>query len=204
MATKTYWWDGPGRIELLEKLVGEELSASSIAGELQDAFGERVTRNMVIGKCHRLGISLRGRNPKAKERKSAPSQPSAPAIRKPKEEAPMVAEETKLEPVPIISAIIEAGLHDSAESLHDSAPPAGKTLMQLEPRDCRWPIAADAEGRHLFCGGTKVIGLYCNDHHRLAYRPSTRTPPKKIRVLDPITGRVREKFVRGDDKEQAA
>lgn len=191
---KIFDWKAPGRIELLEKLVGENLSASWIAAKLQDAFGERVTRNMVIGKCHRLGISLCGRNPKVKERKAAPSQPSAPRVRKPKERAPMVAEETKQAPAPILAAI---------STLDEWAPPGGKTLMQLEPRDCRWPVAVDPEGRHLFCGGTKVVGSYCREHHNLAYRPATRTPPKKIRVVDPITGRVREKFVRGNDKEAA-
>lgn len=206
MAIKTYWWDGAGRIELLEKLAGDGLSASWIARELQDAFGERVTKNAVIGKCRREGIALLWRRSAPAEPKAVPSKPSAPAVRKPKERAPMVAEETKLEPAPILAAIIEAGLHDSAESLHDSAPPAGKTLMQLEPRDCRWPIGdPHAPDFHFCCARTTREGApYCGYHAQIAYRPVTRAPPRKIRVVDPITGGIREKFVRGDDKEQAA
>jgi GcrA cell cycle regulator len=195
MTIKTYWWDGPGRIELLEKLVGENLSASCIAAALQDEFGERVTRNMVIGKCHRLGISLRGGIPKAGKQKAAPSKPSAPRVRKSREEAPMIAEETKLEPAPILPEIA---------TLEEWAPPAGKTLMQFEPGDCRWPISMDTESRHLFCVAKATGGRpYCEYHAQIAYVPSTKKPPKKIRGVDPVTGRVREKFVRGDDKEAA-
>jgi GcrA cell cycle regulator len=40
------------RVELLKKLWGDGLSASQIAGELGG-----VTRNAVIGKVHRLGLS---------------------------------------------------------------------------------------------------------------------------------------------------
>src|SRR4029077_11918772 len=42
------------RVELLKKLWGEGLSASQIAGRLGS-----VTRNAVIGKVHRLGLSGR-------------------------------------------------------------------------------------------------------------------------------------------------
>ncbi|WP_282892177.1 GcrA family cell cycle regulator, partial [Xanthobacter autotrophicus] len=46
------------RVELLKKLWSEGLSASQIATEL----GE-VTRNAVIGKVHRLGLSGRAKSP---------------------------------------------------------------------------------------------------------------------------------------------
>ena len=42
------------RVETLKKLWGEGLSASQIAGRLGS-----VTRNAVIGKVHRLGLSGR-------------------------------------------------------------------------------------------------------------------------------------------------
>ena len=45
----------PDRVEILKKMWSEGQSASQIAGEL----GE-VTRNAVIGKVHRLGLSNRG------------------------------------------------------------------------------------------------------------------------------------------------
>lgn len=48
------------RVELLKKLWSDGLSASQIAAELGS-----VTRNAVIGKVHRLGLSGRAKNPAA-------------------------------------------------------------------------------------------------------------------------------------------
>src|SRR6476469_10974427 len=58
------WTDD--RVETLKKLWLEGLSASQIAKQLGG-----VTRNAVIGKVHRLGLSGR----------AAPSQPSRPVLR---------------------------------------------------------------------------------------------------------------------------
>src|SRR4051795_8062340 len=49
------WTDD--RVELLKKLWGDGLSASQIAGELGG-----ITRNAVIGKVHRLGLSGRAKS----------------------------------------------------------------------------------------------------------------------------------------------
>src|ERR1700730_8268756 len=46
------------RVESLKKLWGEGLSASQIAAELGG-----ITRNAVIGKVHRLGLSGRAKSP---------------------------------------------------------------------------------------------------------------------------------------------
>ncbi|HEY4403401.1 MAG TPA: GcrA family cell cycle regulator, partial [Xanthobacteraceae bacterium] len=75
------------RVESLKKLWGEGLSASQIAAELGG-----ITRNAVIGKVHRLGLSGRAKSPSAsaprprKARASAHSHThmmrvSRPAIR---------------------------------------------------------------------------------------------------------------------------
>ena len=57
------------RVELLKKLWADGLSASQIANELGS-----VTRNAVIGKVHRLGLSGRAKSPSS----------SAPRQRKPR------------------------------------------------------------------------------------------------------------------------
>ena len=57
------------RVELLKKLWADGLSASQIAGELGG-----ITRNAVIGKVHRLGLSGRAKSPSS----------SAPRVRKPR------------------------------------------------------------------------------------------------------------------------
>jgi len=56
-------------VELLKKLWADGLSASQIAGELGG-----ITRNAVIGKVHRLGLSGRAKSPSS----------SAPRARKPR------------------------------------------------------------------------------------------------------------------------
>src|SRR4051794_2746720 len=57
------------RVELLKKLWSDGLSASQIANELGN-----VTRNAVIGKVHRLGLSGRAKSPSS----------AAPRPRKPR------------------------------------------------------------------------------------------------------------------------
>ena len=57
------------RVELLKKLWADGLSASQIAGELGG-----ITRNAVIGKVHRLGLSGRAKSPSS----------AAPRPRKPR------------------------------------------------------------------------------------------------------------------------
>src|SRR5437763_8020846 len=62
------------RVERLKKLWADGLSASQIAGELGG-----ITRNAVIGKVHRLGLSGRAKAPSS----------SVPRQRKPRAPAPM-------------------------------------------------------------------------------------------------------------------
>ena len=54
---KTMMWTDE-RVELLKKLWADGLSASQIAAELGG-----ITRNAVIGKVHRLGLSGRAKSP---------------------------------------------------------------------------------------------------------------------------------------------
>src|SRR5207248_8365901 len=60
------------RVEQLKKLWESGLSASQIAAELGN-----ITRNAVIGKVHRLGLSGRAKSPSSsvpRQRKARPSQ----------------------------------------------------------------------------------------------------------------------------------
>ncbi len=64
------------RVETLKKLWQDGLSASQIAKQLGG-----VTRNAVIGKVHRLGLSGR----------AAPSKPARPAFKAPRPQRPAAA-----------------------------------------------------------------------------------------------------------------
>ena len=72
------WTDD--RVEILKKMWGEGQSASQIAKELGG-----VTRNAVIGKVHRLGLSNRaGGSPATTAKAPAKEKPAAkPAAKKP-------------------------------------------------------------------------------------------------------------------------
>src|SRR6201996_7827675 len=73
-ASQMGWTDE--RVELLKKLWLDGLSASQIAKQLGG-----VTRNAVIGKVHRLGLSGR----------AAPSQPTRPVFKAPRAPRPAPA-----------------------------------------------------------------------------------------------------------------
>ena len=73
-ASQMGWTDE--RVELLKKLWLDGLSASQIAKQLGG-----VTRNAVIGKVHRLGLSGR----------AAPSQPARPGFKAPRAPRPVSA-----------------------------------------------------------------------------------------------------------------
>lgn len=91
------------RVELLKKMWGEGQSASQIAKELGG-----VTRNAVIGKVHRLGLSNRstGATPAKAEAKAKPAEPTKPqAAAKPKVDAkPEAAPRPASEPKPAAPA----------------------------------------------------------------------------------------------------
>lgn len=83
------------RVEVLKKMWGEGQSASQIAKELGG-----VTRNAVIGKVHRLGLSNRTTTGAAKPdaKAAAPSAPKKPS--KPKAAPPKAAAKVA-EPAPV-------------------------------------------------------------------------------------------------------
>jgi GcrA cell cycle regulator len=154
------------RVELLKKLWMDGLSASQIAAEIGG-----VTRNAVIGKVHRLGLSGRGKakaatSPRPRKPTRAPSAPApinqpvhgntvlAPAF--------LVSAATKVEP--------EIELHD------DVVIPLSErvTIMELRESMCRWPMGDPTTPEFRFCGARSVTGLpYCTHHARVAYQPAT-------------------------------
>lgn len=129
------------RVEQLKKLWAEGLSASQIARTMGD-----VTRNAVIGKVHRLGLSGRATTNRA-------DRPRRATIPKPMPK-PVVAE-----PEAVVEATLENG---------DFA-----TVMTLSSTMCRWPIGDPGSNEFHFCGNkTEAASPYCEAHVRMAYQPS--------------------------------
>jgi GcrA cell cycle regulator len=99
------------RVEILKRLWLEGLSASQIAKQLGG-----VTRNAVIGKVHRLGLSGR----------ATPSQPSRPAFRAPRPARPMMTSPAARRPARRAPA---RPLHRRAG--HSHGPDAGRAHVQM-------------------------------------------------------------------------
>eukprot|EP01037_Dinobryon_pediforme_P021064 gene21064-21834_t len=88
------------RVDLLRKLWGEGLSASQIAAELTG-----VTRNAVIGKVHRLGLSGRAKAPVpgAQRPKKVATRPGPEPVHQPEPQTTSVGNAAlKLNLVPAI------------------------------------------------------------------------------------------------------
>jgi len=155
------------RVELLKKLWSEGLSASQIANELGD-----ITRNAVIGKVHRLGLSGRAKTT------AAPARPrtARPEGRSEQPRAPQ-------RPLTQGNTALAAELDDVAEEAPAPAPqpevannvvPMAQrcTIMNLTESTCRWPLGEPGTESLHFCGGKSNPGSpYCAQHGRIAYQP---------------------------------
>ena len=149
------------RVELLKKLWAEGLSASQIAGRLGG-----VTRNAVIGKVHRLGLSGRATSSRSStprpRRTHVPRQHRAPSImfgtRGNVALKPSYEEELEPSPAPLKELVIP---------LNERA-----SILTLKETMCRWPIGDPGEPEFHFCGRKKCGTLpYCEHHARMAYQP---------------------------------
>ena len=115
------------RVELLKKMWGEGQSASQIAKELGG-----VTRNAVIGKVHRLGLSNRsgggGTSASAKAAPAKPEEASAAAPAKPAAKAePKVSTAAPQEPT-IAAEPVPAPRPSNVTPLRKPIVPAGQPL----------------------------------------------------------------------------
>jgi GcrA cell cycle regulator len=151
------------RVELLRKLWAEGLSASQIAASIGG-----VTRNAVIGKVHRLGLSGRG-----KAKAPAPQRPRKPA-RAPSAPTPLpqppVAEVHVVAPTPpALTDEVEPELPSEEVVVPMSE---RVTIMDLRESMCRWPMGDPTKSDFRFCGVRTLTGLpYCAHHARIAYQP---------------------------------
>jgi GcrA cell cycle regulator len=140
------------RVELLKKLWLDGLSASQIAKQLGG-----VTRNAVIGKVHRLGLSGR----------AAPSQPTRPVFKAPRAPRPAPA------PAP---RRVETHHHQVAapqpQPVFYAEEPGSATVLTLGAHMCKWPIGDPASDSFSFCGRrSETDGPYCPQHAQVAYQP---------------------------------
>jgi GcrA cell cycle regulator len=148
MLTLPTWTDA--RVDILTRLWRDGLSASQIARHLGG-----VTRNAVIGKVYRLGLSGR-------------AAPAAPGARRPK---PKAERRLRLDrpaaPCPPRSGPPAAGL--------ESAPSTGTaSVVSVRRGQCRWPLGDPLADDFCLCGRPAVRGAYCAPHGAVAYRATAK------------------------------
>jgi GcrA cell cycle regulator len=163
------------RVEQLKRLWAEGLSASQIASRIGG-----VTRNAVIGKVHRLGLS--GRAAPAKPSRGCDSYEheeeivatAAPSFSRREIEAIAVD--------PEFTAPVTLASGDLA------------TVATLKNNMCKWPIGDPAKDDFHFCGQGAPAGKpYCSYHAQLAFQPAQRRADRlpAARVALPADARRR-------------
>jgi GcrA cell cycle regulator len=149
------------RVELLKKLWSDGLSASQIAGRLGG-----VTRNAVIGKVHRLGLSGRATTSRMKSHR--------PRVR--------TVQTAKRVMKPRFTNVGNPALRNLyLGDTEPDVPPAEEVVIPVAERKyiqtltescCRWPIGDPQQADFHFCGKKKIPGLpYCEAHARRAFQP---------------------------------
>lgn len=150
------------RVEILKRLWAEGLSAAQIANKIGG-----VTRNAVIGKVHRLGLSGRATPAKpqrgrtaAEEAAAAASVPAVPGI------------EADLAPVISEPAFIAPEILDVSDKT---------TVSSIKKNMCKWPVGDPATDDFHFCGQPTAPGKsYCSYHARMAFQPPQRREGRRV------------------------
>lgn len=160
------------RVETLKKLWLDGLSASQIAAQLGG-----VTRNAVIGKVHRLGLSGRVKKPSSAPRAPRKPRTNTSANKAAPRRGPSsggssggsVMGNVALQQAPAASVDLRAR--------EDVVVPMSRelSLIQLTETTCKWPSGDPTSDDFSFCGhSTKDDAPYCEHHAKLAYQPSSK------------------------------
>lgn len=142
------------RVEQLKQLWADGLAVSQIAAQI----GEGVSRNAVIGKIFRLGLSKRAQ---------------------PRSNVPRAPRRRTATPTLSILPLFDLG---PMNNIIPETPINPVSFFDLQPHHCRWPC----DGQRLsilFCGNDAMRDRpYCSAHHRRAYVPSRPPQTKEQRA----------------------
>lgn len=174
------------RVEKLREYWIEGMSASQIAKELGG-----VTRNAVIGKVHRLGLSNRNGAEASNPAPADPAPAETPADETETTEDTTTTQETETPaepevetrttaPAPVIDASVprapgpptpeEEAARVTLAEIEKMA--IRLDLLELTERTCKWPIGDPVEDGFHFCGLPSVDGKpYCQHHIAIAFQP---------------------------------
>lgn len=155
----------PEDIQKLKDLLFDGLSFSQIGARLGRS------RNAVIGKAHREGLSGTAEYKKCHK----PARPGGRVPKAKKKPKPWTQFERK-------SAAVFASEPFTPGPELVIPPNERKGILDLQENDCRWPIGDPQKADFHFCNRKKVPGLaYCEAHSRRAYQP----PENRKRSIPP-------------------
>jgi GcrA cell cycle regulator len=162
-AKRETWSDE--RIEQMKSCFHAGLSCSQIANEIG------VTRNAVIGKMHRLGLTRPKELAAAQmeQRRAARlARAQTPKNWRPRRSRVSITTQRRM----LAEAFAAPALPVEEIPIFNGC---GCTLLELGQGQCRWPIDRPGVDDACFCGNEPVKGLpYCPGHARLAYRRAGR------------------------------
>jgi GcrA cell cycle regulator len=142
----------------LSRLWTEGMSANQIASVL----GEGITRNAVIGKLHRLGLSGNDKNSVRFDAANPYDETMVEDLR--------VADVVSADPKPATLRQDEAIVIAKKPK---PAPKSAVSIAELTEGMCRWPAEESESGGFRYCGEpTDGTAPYCVSHCKLAYQPS--------------------------------
>lgn len=149
------------QVTLRLKEIYQKHSCAVIAAMLGAEFGAFFSKNAIIGKIHRLGLTKTDGAKAAPREKPKPAQrvTRAPPPRRHESDASLVT------PFAFTPPIVDAS-------------PGHLTFEQLTDAICKY----ECSGQHdpalfKFCGQPVHQGRYCRAHARLCYQPNT--PPRR-------------------------
>lgn len=179
------------RVELLKKLWSEGLSASQIAGRLGS-----VTRNAVIGKVHRLGLSGRATTSRIKSHR--------PRTRMANAKRPMKPRFAQTGNPAVRALYLDAEGYVPPTEEIEIPLAERKTIQTLTECSCRWPIGDPQLPDFHFCGRTKVPLLpYCEVHARRAFQPVAPRRRDRTEVETPATATAAAALASAGSKQRA-
>ncbi len=169
-------------IEDLKKMWKEGLTTGEIGKRLN------VSKNSIVGKVHRLGLSGRPSPikkkeakpqsaagskaktpaPKAKPQKPVAAPQKAPVSATPK--APLKTEPAKAEKKTPLKTPAEPKQPAPAKGKTIASSAQNLSLTELDNHTCRWPLGDPKDDNFHFCGKKVRVGqTYCDEHAAVAY-----------------------------------
>lgn len=203
------------RINLLIDLWMSGKSASTVAKELGN-----VSRNAVIGKVHRLGISNRDNTQKVSSLSNSASlkkelydnsKIQVQVNRKSKQSKSSkkitILSAVKEKNTKISRTTVKRGTHTgkaySKQSILESDPDASMefkrlSLLELRDKHCRWPSGDPRDSNFSFCGCPTADGSpYCAYHSKIAYSQPSKSEAKQYISIENKSNSNNDDFQEG-------